>query len=122
MTAGPVVFARYAYPPNALGYCGPADSGALLKEADKHSTVLQLAPPYHDVPGFCKSTSTDEIVQRRYTLTPGRYVGAEELEDEGEPFEEKMTRLVNELNAQFAESANLERTIHSVLETLAHGP
>ncbi len=49
-------------------------------------------------------------------LTPGRYVGAEEVEDEGEPFEEKMTRLVGELNAQFAESAKLEQAIRSNLD------
>ena len=70
---------------------------------------------YADVPGFCKSATTDEIAQHGYVLTPGRYVGAEEVEDEGEPFEEKMTRLVNELNAQFAESAKLEHAIKANL-------
>ena len=51
-------------------------------------------------------------------LTPGRYVGAEEVEDEGEPFDEKMTRLVAELNAQFAESAKLEQAIKANLAGL----
>ena len=55
------------------------------------------------LPGFCKSATTDEIAQHGYVLTPGRYVGAEQVEDEGELFEEKMTRLVNELNIQFSE-------------------
>jgi type I restriction enzyme M protein len=82
-----------------------------------HSEVRE----YVDAPGFCKSTSTDEIVQRGYTLTPGRYVGAEELEDEGEPFEEKMTRLVNELNAQLAESAKLQESIKSNLARIGYG-
>jgi type I restriction enzyme M protein len=70
---------------------------------------------YSDVPGFCKSATTDDIAQHGYVLTPGRYVGAEEAEDEGEPFEEKMTRLVNELNVQFAESAQLEQAIRANL-------
>src|SRR6059058_3715874 len=55
---------------------------------------------YSDVPGFCKSATTEEIAQHGYVLTPGRYVGAETLEDESESFEEKMTRLGSELNAQ----------------------
>ena len=48
---------------------------------------------YADVPGFCKSTKLDEIQKHGYVLTPGRYVGAEAVEDDGEPFEEKMARL-----------------------------
>lgn len=73
-------------------------------------------PAYQDIPGFCKSATTDEIAAHGYVLTPGRYVGAEEIEDDGEPFEEKMTRLVAELNAQFAESAQLETAIkHNLL-------
>src|SRR5947207_10493030 len=51
-----------------------------------HSEVRE----YADVPGFCRSSTTDEIAQHGYVLTPGRYVGAEEVEDEGEPFNEKM--------------------------------
>ena len=79
-----------------------------------HSEIRE----YADVPGFCKSTTTDEIAQHSYVLTPGRYVGAEEAEEEGEPFEEKMTRLVSELNAQFAESAKLEQQIKTNLNHL----
>jgi type I restriction enzyme M protein len=54
-------------------------------------------------------------------LTPGRYVGAEEVKDDGEPFEEKMPRLVAELEAQFEESAKLEALIRSNLEGLGYG-
>ena len=75
---------------------------------------------YSDVPGFCKSATTDDIAQHGYVLTPGRYVGAEEAEDEGEPFEEKMTRLVNELNVQFADSARLEQAIRANLTGLGY--
>jgi type I restriction enzyme M protein len=73
---------------------------------------------YKDVPGFCKSATTDEIAQHGYVLTPGRYVGAEEVEDDDEPFEEKMPRLVAELEAQFAESARLEKAIRANLRSL----
>ena len=76
---------------------------------------------YSDISGFCKSATTDEIAQHGYVLTPGRYVGAQEVEDEGEPFEEKMTRLVSELNAQFAESAKLEQTIRTNLASISYG-
>ena len=51
-------------------------------------------------------------------LTPGRYVGAEEVEDDGDPFEEKMPRLVAELHAQFAESAKLEEALRTNLRQL----
>ena len=68
------------------------------------------ADKFEDV-GFSKSATTAEIATHGHVLTPGRYVGAEEIEDDGEPFEEKMTRLVAELNEQFAESPKLEKPI-----------
>lgn len=76
---------------------------------------------FEDVPGFCKSATTAEIAEHGYVLTPGRYVGAAEVEDDGEPFEEKMPRLVKELTEQFAESARLEAAIRSNLEGLGYG-
>ena len=76
---------------------------------------------YHDIAGFCKSATTAEVAAHGNVLTPGRYVGAEEIEDDGEPFEEKMPRLVSELNAQFAESAKLEQTIKANLRGLGYG-
>jgi type I restriction enzyme M protein len=79
-------------------------------------------PTYADIPGFCKSATTAEIAAHGHVLTPGRYVGAEEVEDDGEPFEEKMPRLLAELNAQFAESAKLETQIRANLKGLGfHG-
>jgi hypothetical protein len=56
------------------------------------------------MPGFCKSATTDEIKVHGYILTLGRYVGAEAVEDDGEPFEEKMVRLTTQLKDQFAKS------------------
>ncbi|MDO8436560.1 MAG: class I SAM-dependent DNA methyltransferase [Nitrosomonadaceae bacterium] len=76
---------------------------------------------YQDIPGFCKSADLDLIKQHGYVLTPGRYVGTEEIEDDGEPFEEKMTRLVAELNGQFAESAKLEKAIKVNMGGLGYG-
>ena len=79
------------------------------------------AGKYEDIAGFCKSASTAEIATHGHVLTPGRYVGAAEVEDDGEPFEEKMPRLVVELEGQFAESAKLEAVIRANLKGLGYG-
>lgn len=76
------------------------------------------AGDYEDVPGFCKSGTLEEIAANGHVLTPGRYVGAEAAEDDGEPFEEKMQRLTAELHEQFAESAELEKKILKNLTSL----
>jgi type I restriction enzyme M protein len=70
---------------------------------------------YADIPGFCKAAKTAEIEQHGFVLTPGRYVGAEDVEDDGEPFEEKMQRLTAKLHEQFAESTRLQETIRANL-------
>ena len=76
---------------------------------------------YADIAGFCKSVTKEEIESHSYVLTPGRYVGSEEVEGDGEPFDEKMRRLVAELNSQFMESAKLEKTIKVNLKGLGYG-
>ena len=76
---------------------------------------------YEDVPGFCKSATTDEISEHGYVLTPGRYVGAAEIEDDGVPFEEKMAELTATLYEQFTEADRLEATIKKNLEVLGYG-
>jgi len=76
------------------------------------------APKYQDIAGFCKAAKLDEIRAHGHVLTPGRYVGAEEIEDDGEPFEEKMKRLTTTLEDQFAESAKLEKAIRQNLKSL----
>ena len=80
----------------------------------------QGAGKYKDTAGFCKSATAAEIAAHGHVLTPGRYVGAEEVEDDGEPFEEQMPRLVAELHAQFAESARLEKAIKANLKGLGY--
>jgi len=76
---------------------------------------------YADVAGFCKTATTEEIRAHQHVLTPGRYVGAEEVENDGEPFEEKMARLVGKLEEQFAEGAKLEKVIRKNLRGLGYG-
>lgn len=70
---------------------------------------------YEDVQGFCKSTAIDDIRNNDYILTPGRYVGLKEVEEDGEPFEEKMARLTSELSERFAKSKELEDQIRQSL-------
>jgi len=79
------------------------------------------AGKYADVPGFCKSATLDEIRQHGHVLTPGRYVGAEAQEDDGEPFEEKMKRLAAQLREQRAEAAQLDAAIAANLKELGYG-
>jgi len=78
-------------------------------------------PKYEDVPGFCKSATTSEIAKHGYVLTPGRYVGVEEVEGDGEPFEEKMKRLTAQWEGQFAEGERLEKAIRENLRGLGYG-
>jgi type I restriction enzyme M protein len=79
------------------------------------------ATQYEDIAGFCKSATTGEIAAHGHVLTPGRYVGAEVIEDDDEPFEEKMGRLVAILEVQFAESTKLEKTIKRAIKELGLG-
>jgi type I restriction enzyme M protein len=79
------------------------------------------AGKYEDVPGFCKSAAKAEIEKHGFVVTPGRYVGAEDVEDDGEPFDEKMTRLAAKLDDQFRESAKLEKAIRRNLKELGYG-
>ena len=79
------------------------------------------AGKYEDVAGFSKSATVDEIREHGYVLTPGRYVGAAEIEDDGVPFEEKMAELSATLYKQFAEADRLEAVIKRNLEVLGYG-
>jgi type I restriction enzyme M protein len=73
------------------------------------------AGEYEDVPGFCRGATLEEIRGHGHVLTPGRYVGAPPEEDDGEPFEEKVRRLVADLEEQFAESERLADVVRSKL-------
>lgn len=73
-----------------------------------------------DVKGYCAAVPTAEIAKQDYILTPGRYVGIEEQEDDGEPFDEKMTRLTGELSEMFKRSRELEEEIRERLATIGY--
>ncbi len=70
---------------------------------------------YKDIQGFCKAATLDDVRENEYVLTPGRYVGIEEAEDDGIPFEEKMEKLTSELGELFDKSRNLEEEIRKNL-------
>ena len=73
---------------------------------------------YKDIAGFCKSVTKEEIAKNGYVLTPGRYVGIAEEEDDGVPFEEKMKKLTSELKQYFKENKELEKQIETNLNNL----
>ena len=73
-----------------------------------------------DVKGFCAVATIEQIAKQDYILTPGRYVGIEEQEDDGEPFEEKMNRLTSELSELFARSRELEAEIREKLGAIGY--
>ena len=104
--------------------------GAMVDRTHRELTddeINQLADTYHawkagkkykDLAGFCKSATIKEIAEQGYVLTPGRYVGAADVEDDDEPFEEKIARLTKELESQFDESDKLEKQIRANLKKL----
>jgi len=76
---------------------------------------------YADVAGFCKAAKLEDIRAHGFVLTPGRYVGAEVVEDDGEPFEEKMQRLSATLHEQMKEAGKLDAAIAANLKELGYG-
>ena len=92
-----------------------------IKEIAKTLTHWQQgSEEYEDTPGYCKSTTLEEIRKNDYVLTPGRYVGAPETEDDGIPFSEKMEKLTTRLKGQFEESEALETKIKENLAGLGY--
>ncbi|SFM68456.1 type I restriction enzyme M protein [Ectothiorhodospira mobilis] len=79
------------------------------------------AGDYQDIPGFCRAATLDDIRGHGHVLTPGRYVAPREVEDDGEPFEDKMRRLSADLHEHFAESDALEARIKANLDRLGYG-
>jgi type I restriction enzyme M protein len=79
------------------------------------------AGKYEDVKGFCKSATLEEIKGHGYVLTPGRYVGAEDLVDEGEGFEERFRVLRKQLHTLFLESSVLQNKINRILDGVGYG-
>ena len=75
---------------------------------------------YEDIPGFCRSVALTEIAEHGHVLTPGRYVGAEAVEDDDEAFAEKMQRLTEKLGEQMAKGAELDTLIRRKLGGLGY--
>jgi len=106
--------------------------GAMLDRTHRELTdddIARIADTYHawrgqgdyaDEAGFCASATTAEIAAHDYVLTPGRYVGLPELEEDDEPFDDKMARLTAELAAQFAEGERLQAQIRANLRRLGY--
>ncbi|GHB93344.1 type I restriction-modification system subunit M [Cerasicoccus arenae] len=90
------------------------DGSIVLVDRDSSSIYL-------DTPGYCKSATLEDIRKHDYVLTPGRYVGAADIEDDGIPFETKMSEMSQTLYAQMEESAKLDEVIRKNLEGLGYG-
>jgi type I restriction enzyme M protein len=80
----------------------------------------EVTAAYEDVAGFCYSAKLEEIEKNGFVLTPGRYVGAADVEDDGEPFDEKMKRLTALLRQQQEEGARLDQQIAENLRRLGY--
>ena len=76
---------------------------------------------YENIPGYCYSAALVDIKKHDFVLTPGRYVGAADIEDDGIPFETKMTEMSQTLYAQMEESSKLDEVIWKNLEGLGYG-
>lgn len=95
-------------------------------DAENPGDIQRLASTYNafvdgtleDEKGYCAAVTTEQIADQDYILTPGRYVGIAEQEDDGEPFEEKMTRLTTELDNLFKQSHELEDQIRKNLTAI----
>ena len=101
-----------------LGDPHPASGHPLPVEEGRGEGPKSL---YADVAGFCKSATLDDIRHHGHILTPGRYVGAAEVEDDSEPFEDKMARLTAELREQTTQEAKLDKLIWANLEDIGYG-
>ena len=107
---------------DALGYMVDRTQRELVGE-----DIARISDTYHawrsgsdydDVPGFCKGATLEEVRRHSHILTPGRYVGAEPQEDDGEPFEDKMKRLVAQWQEQQTEAKRLDAAIDANLKAL----
>ena len=100
---------------------GSADVSPALHVKEAGEMPAPAHPDYKDVAGYCKSATLEDMRKHDYVLTPGRYVGAASLEDDGIPFETKMTEMSQMLYAQMEESAKLDKVIRKNLEGLGYG-
>ena len=98
-----------------------ADVARIAETAYRWRQSGEVEGAYEDVAGFCRSVKLEEIREHGYVLTPGRYVGAEAVEDDDEAFAEKMERLTALLSEQMAKGAELDTVIRQKLGALGYG-
>ncbi len=96
------------------------DDGDIALIARTYHAWRNKGGNYQDKAGFCKSATLEEVRTNNYVLMPGRYVGAEEIEDDGIPFDEKINALTSKLADQFTESAKLEKAIRENLKGIGY--
>lgn len=102
-------------------YPHPGLAAVSLPEGEGQGEGNPEVAAYADIPKFCKSATLEEIRGHGYELTPGRYVGVEAQQDDGESFEEKMQRLVPRLLEEQAEAPRLDEAIWKNLKELGYG-
>ncbi len=122
---------------NEILFIDARDKGKIIAKNNRILTqeeILEIADTYHawrnektenpnfgeykDIPGFCKSVTIEEVAKQNYVLTPGRYVGIQEEEEDEEEFEEKMNRLVKQLAKYMEEGKKLDKEIKKNLERI----
>ena len=91
-----------------------------IKKVAKTYHNYQHSENYENINGFCYCALTEEMKSNDYVLTPGRYVGVEDVEDDGIPFEEKMKNITSDLSKQFEESHKLEEEIKKNLKAIGY--
>jgi len=92
----------------------------IAKICDTYHNWRDGQEAYEDIQGFCKSALMEEVREHEYILTPGRYVGIENGEEDSEPFDEKMTKLTAELAEMFVKSHKLEEEIKERLGAIGY--
>ncbi len=92
----------------------------IKKISDTYHNWRNVGGSYEDIKGFCSSAKLEEVRQHEYVLTPGRYVGIEDVEDDGIPFDEKMEEMTSELAKLFAKSHELEEDIRKNLRGIGY--
>jgi type I restriction enzyme M protein len=90
----------------------------LSKITDAYHAWRNAKGKYKDIQGFCKSASIKEVEANNFVLTPGRYVGTEEIEDDGVSFDEKIAAITGNLKEHFEKSVELQNRIKTNLKKI----
>lgn len=118
---------------NEILFIDARSLGTLINRRNKEfseTDIKQISDTYHnwrkpngnytDIAGFCKTATIEEVKNNNWVLMPGRYVGNEEAEEDGTPFEEKMKILTSKLAEQFTQNDALENSIRENLKSIGY--